>query len=256
MLGIRTRRAVAAGAVLAGLAASGAYSTAEAEPLLFSGSDINPETGSLLAASIGFGFSGNVLTIVLTNTSSADTLRPSDVLTGVFFHIFGDPIGGDPSTAVLTPGSFVMNGPTGPGGDVSGEWAYATGFSGPGGASQGISASGFDWFGDGGTPFDPGTNLDGPNAVNGLNYGMVSAGDNPLTGNTLLMTEPLINHSVTFTLTFASAFNPSTDISNVSVQYGTSLDEPNIAVVSEPSTIIMLFAGLLGLAYTRRRRVA
>ena len=102
----------------------------------------------------------------------------------------------------------------------------------------------------------PAPTFDGPNAVNGLNYGMVSAGDNPLTGNTLLMTEPLINHPVTFTLTFASAFNPSTDISNVSVQYGTSLDEPNIAVVSEPSTIIMLFAGLLGLAYTRRRRVA
>ena len=140
--------------------------------------------------------------------------------------------------------------------DVSGEWAYGTGLSAPGGATQGIGSAGFNLFGAGGTPFDPGTNLDGPEAVNGLNYGMVSAGDDAMTGNTPLMTNPLINHSVTFTLTFASIIDPSTDISNVFFQYGTTLDDLTTTAVPEPSTIIVLCAGLLGLGYTRRRRIA
>ena len=112
MIGIPIRTAAVAVAVLAGLAMSGAYSTAEAELLLVSAPTINPDSGSTLAASVNFSFSGNELTVILTNTSTDDTRRPSDVLTAVFFSIFGDPIGGDPSTAVLTTGSMAINATT------------------------------------------------------------------------------------------------------------------------------------------------
>jgi hypothetical protein len=186
-------------------------------------------------------------------------------LTGVFFSIAGNPIGGDPSTAVLTAGSSVSFGAVGPGGDVSGEWAYATAINGPGNATQGISSAGFGLFGGGGTPFDPGGNLGGPanGALDGLQYGITSAGDNLATGNGAVTGgNELIKNSVTFTLTFGSAFDLSL-ITDVSFQYGTALDEPNIPccggnVPDSGNAVILLGLSLLGLGglsyYHRRQR--
>jgi hypothetical protein len=216
-----------------------------------------------LSASVTFTFSGNTLTVVLANTSSADVTQPNQVLTGVFFNLAGNPVGGDPSTAVLTAGSSVAFGPTGPGGDVSGEWAYAAGVNGPGAATQGISSSGFGIFGGGGTPFDPGGNLQGPAGVDGLQYGITSAGDNLGTGNTPVTgSNALIKNSVTFTLTFAGAVNVDA-ITDISFQYGTALNEPNVPccggnIPDSGNAVILLGLSLLGLGglsyYHRRQR--
>ncbi len=56
------------------------------------------------AAAACFAIVGERLEVVLSNTSSADTLVPSDVLMGVFFNITGN--------SALTRRSAMSSGPT------------------------------------------------------------------------------------------------------------------------------------------------
>jgi hypothetical protein len=210
------------------------------------------ESGDL-SASVKFEVSGSDLIVTLTNTSTVDVMNPSMVLTAVFFTIEDiSPL--TAVSAVLGPGSNVLFGTTDPGGVVGGEWAYAGGLSGaPGGATQGISSSGLGLFGSGN--FE-GSDLQGPpsGAVDGLQYGITSAGDNPATGNTPVTgTNALIKNAVVFTLSGLPADFEYSKISNVSFQYGTSLSEPNVPV-PEPATMVLLGSGLIGLAVFGRRR--
>jgi len=81
----------------------------------------------------------------------------------------------------VAPGSTVLWGTTDPGNVVGGEWAYKTGLSTPSGVgTQGISSAGLNGFGAGDR--FPGNDLNPPDSPNGVNYGMLSAGDNPRLG--------------------------------------------------------------------------
>lgn len=233
-------------------------SEADAAAVTFTGS-----AGSR-AASATFDTSGTNLLVTLTNTSSADVLVPTDVLTGVFFNLSGDPSLGRTS-AVLASGSTVFYDTQPAGGVVGGEWAYNADVSSGSlpGVNQGISASGLGIFGP--SNRFPGANLADNENVGGLDYGILSAGDNPATGNGgVTRSGGLIRNSVVFTLSgLPTGFNPLTSISNVFFQYGTNLSEPRIAgtatstpnpnsqSVPEPSTM----AGILvtGLAAVRSR---
>ena len=181
-----------------------------------------------LAASVTFSAAGGVLTVTLANTSAADVLVPADVLTAVFFDLAGPSL--TSASALLGPGSTVVYDPDGQpvGGVVGGEWAYGAGLSGaPGGAARGISSAGFGLFG---AATFPGPELNGNAAsVNGVGYGILSAGDNIATGNNGVVGNPgvidsagLIKNSVVFTLTYSGVLNEA-DIRNVSFQYGTAL---------------------------------
>ncbi len=203
-----------------------------------------------LAASAVFGIVGSSLTVTLTNTSTADVLVPADVLTALFFDI--------PSGVTLTPGSALLGsgstvhfGPDG-GGNVGGEWAYGAGLSGaPGGATRGISSAGFGLFGDGNFG---GSNLQDPAAVDGLQYGLTSAGDNLANGNAAVTGgNALIQNSVVFTLSGLPDGFTLGDVSNVSFQYGTALTEPNVHV-AEPGIIATLLLGILGVGVSWRKR--
>lgn len=216
-----------------------------------------------LAASVTFSTSGSNLIVTLTNTSTADVLVPSDVLTAVFFDLPGNPSLSSVS-AVLGVGSSVINPPSGtgtdPGGVVGGEWAYASGLvSAPGGAKQGISSSGLGLFGN--ATF-PGSELQGPlnsGAVDGVQYGITSAGDDPTTGNGGISGQGLIKNSVVFTLSgLPGGFNQSSlsTIGNVTLQYGTALGENPPSPVPAPAESLLVLIGLGMIGWTRWRALA
>lgn len=217
---------------------------AYADSAIFSASSAN------LAASAEFETSGSNLIVRLTNSSPFDVLVPADILTAVFFELNCDPLDLTPVSATLNGGSTVLFGGTDPGDVVGGEWEWEESFSGPAphGADYGISSSGYGLFGSG--EMFPGTNLQGPDGVNGLQYGITSAGDNPATGNTPVTgTNALIKNSVVFTLSGLPAGFDIDCITNVNWQYGTSLTEPNIP---EPASALLL--GIGACALLRRRR--
>ena len=198
------------------------------------------------AASAKFETSGTNLIVTLTNTSALDALVPTDVLTGVFFDIGGSALLLGRTGAVVPAGSSVFNGPVDPGNVVGGEWAYLGGLSGaPHGAKYGISSAGLGLFG----PSDlfPGNDLQPPTSPDGVQYGITTAGDNLATGNAPMMSNALIKNEVVLTLSGVPAnFDPMASIGNVSFQYGTALDEPNIPA---PSGVALL--GISGLALLR-----
>src|SRR5262249_15754921 len=125
--------------------------------------------------------------------------------------------------------------------DVGGEWAYAEGIAGgPGGAKQGIASAGYldpaTFFGS--------TDLQAPASLDGVEYGITSknyvdlSGNGGLTGDGTPGTgtsdpQHLIRNSVTFNL---GAYTGALSISNVSFQYGTASNEPNISTGNVTTT--------------------
>ena len=204
--------------------------------------------------------SGPDLFVTLASVGQ-DVLAPDEVMTAYFFSLAGNPTL-TPVSVTLAPGSAVLFGAAPPGGVVGGEWAYKQGIAGPLGAERGISSAGFGIFG----PPDlfPGANLSGPVGPGGLQYGLVSAADNPATGNAPVTGgEPLVRNAVTFRLTgLPAGFDVAAPgaVFAGNFQYGTSLSEPNVPDpappfdVPEPASILLLGAGLA--VALRRRGVA
>ena len=214
-------------------------------PITFAGS-----SGSL-AASATFDTSGTNLIITFSNISLADVLVPGDVLTALFWD--GPTI--SPVSVVLNSGSTVLFGVSDPDGVVGGEWAYKCGLAGAP-AACGLSSAGFGWFGPG--DVFPGSNLQGPLSPDGVQYGLTSRGDNPLTGNAPVTGDnALIQYSVVATLTgLPEGFDPSSSITDAWFQYGTAPDEPGFSSnVPEPALMGAVGLVLLGLGGFREFRM-
>lgn len=226
------------------VAAALASSTASAAILNASASAGN------LAASASFEAVGSSLVITLTNTAAADANVPAEMLTGIFFDISGAPLALTRTSVVLAAGSIVLNDPQPAGGVVGGEFGYRGGLSGaPWGAAYGVSSSGLGLFG----PPDlfPGPDLEPPTSPDGVQYGITTASD-PGNNNNGGASVPLIRNAVVITLGgLPSGFDPMARISNISFQYGTDLDEPNLLVPAPGAGVLM---GLGALALRRRRR--
>jgi hypothetical protein len=243
-----------------------AASTTNASPLpiTFTGTSGN------LAASVSFVVNSGNLVVTLTNTSTKDVLQPSDVLTGVFFTLSGATVTTTGGSALLKTGSVVVYQKncdvnacnlTG-GGNVGGEWEYLAGLN-QYGANAGISSTGLNIFG---SPNFNGLNLQDPLALDGLQFGITSAGDDLTTGNTGVTKSALIKNAVVFTMPIVSG---TPTISNITFQYGTSLgsSEPNVkgdcvsgctpVRTPEPSSLplFILGMGVLGIAVISRRGV-
>jgi hypothetical protein len=213
-----------------------------------------------LAAHVDFVRSGSDLIVTLTNTSAADALVPTDILTAVFFDVSGNPL--LTRTSALVPlSSSVLVGNSGA--DVTpfdrvvgGEWSYLNSISDPANHNQGISSTGVGTFGPGNR--FPGSNLQGPTSPDGVQYGITTAGDDLLTGNGGLSGEHLIKNSTVFTLAgFGS--EPDAVITAARFLYGTSLDEPQFegtrfTPVPEPSAMTLAAVGLAAMGFTWRRK--
>src|SRR5579883_2133133 len=117
-----------------------------------------------LAAEAVFELSGSTLTVTLTNTSTTAVRVPTDVLTGVLF---------DTSTALTPVSASISSGSRAVEGSISNAgngWGYASRLS-ANGFNSAISSTGA-FHGLGHSNFSTENN-----ALHGLNYGIVSAGD-------------------------------------------------------------------------------
>jgi VPDSG-CTERM motif len=217
---MKTRQTILGIGMCAGMLAWGLC--ANAVPVTFSGSS------GVLSASVTFDVVGGNLQVTLVNTSAGDPSAPSDILTGVLFNIAGDPSLSRLS-AVLGSGSTVISGTTDPGNVVGGEWAYSSGVS-IRGANEAIYSSGYF---SGNARF-PGHNLQGPNSVDGVQYGITTLNDTAGNNNGGLSGQGLIQNSVVFTLGSLPLGFLLSDISAVDFQYGTALTEGHFTGYTPP----------------------
>jgi hypothetical protein len=175
-------------------------------------------------------------------------LVPTDVLTGLFFN----------TSQLLTPvsasdaGSTVYYGSIAEAGDG---WGYAHGVNADG-LNSAVSASGAVT-GLGHSNFSA-----AHNSLGGLNYGLLSSGDDSATGNAGVKNHgPLIKDSVQFIFQVSNGFNLAELGDEVIFQYGTSLSEPHYigklqsSSTPEPTSLLLIGSGLLGLWSQRKRFV-
>ena len=204
------------------------------------------------------------LLVTLENISPYDVVRPSQLLTGVFFNITGATL--TTERAVLTDGSVVRFGymadyePLGDPTDgldsnyeVGGEWGYRSDLA-EGliftGATHVIASAGLEDL-VGVDHLFPGEDIDSPLSPNGLNYGILSEGDDWTTGNTPVTgTEPLIDNGVIFTLSGlgGGVFDVKSNITDIAFNYGTDLN-----VVPAPPAALLGLVGLALVGWVKRK---
>lgn len=259
-------------AVLAGLAATALLAqAAPAGATLYTGS--GTVGGNSVAASANITLAGSQLSIVLSNTSPANSLEsPTSTLTGLSFQIKNSQqsSGFTPfsaSASSIFQANLCDAGTcTGSNVNVGGEWGYQ--YLG-GSATNVIGSAGYVSTGLAGNLGNfNGPNLDDPKSLDGINFGVISAAHGPLNGG---LAEPLVLSPLTLLLNGFS-FQVS-DITNLHFLYGTSVadlgsipgdctPQPSCGggggpppPIPEPATLFLLGSALLGYgAYRRRQR--
>ena len=262
--------------------ALGGFGSQAHATVVFSGST------SSLSASASFTIEGNQLRILLTNTDAATgsdkPTSPGAVLSGLYFNLGTStftPLSASVYTGapngVIQPGSIIQtskcdvqscSGET----NIGGEWSYAQGgASWLPGTTQGIASAGYLNDSTSSGNFN-GPNLQNPDALNGIEFGLVPNGWAAWSGNGGLDGNALIEGTVEFVLEIPEGVQVlETDIGKVYFMYGTSPSETSIpgtsttttggggttnGSVPEPALLSVLGVALAGAALRMRRRVS
>jgi hypothetical protein len=262
--------------------ALGGFASQAHATVVFSGST------STLSATASFTIEGNQLRILLTNTDAASgpdkPTTPGQVLSGLFFNLGTStftPLSASVYTGApdgaIQPGSIIQtsrcdvqscSGET----NVGGEWSYASGgASWLPGTTHGLSSSGYLNDNTNSANFN-GPNLQNPDALNGIEFGLVPNGWAPWGGNGGLDANALIEGTVEFVLEIPDGVQVlETDLGNVYFMYGTSPTDTRIpgtsstttsgggttgGSVPEPALLSVLGVALAGVALRMRRRVS
>lgn len=231
-----------------------------AHGLTFTAAGSGNDPGEKLKAEVVFTVSNLDLIVEVSNTATFDPNDAADILAAVFFKIEGDPKL-TPVSAELDTGSSIIAFPlpTGFDGDVGDEWAYRNNLvRAPGGANEGISSDSLKWFGNKKYLF-PGEKLHGAGHPGGIDFGLTSVNDLPANDKGSIKHKGLIEDSVQFVLFGLPPGFQLSQISDVTLQYGTTIKQPEItgeqlAIIPEPSTMMLAAASLVGaLAFIRHR---
>jgi hypothetical protein len=239
---------------------SNAYAVTNTETYVVSVAGNN--TNELLKASATFALTNSDLVVTLANTSPSNPNDPSDILTGVFLSIAGDPKL-TPVSVGLGTGSSIINFrlPQEFDGSVGRVWSYRNDLiRAPGGDNEGISSTSLKWF----RPryLFPGERLPGSGSLSGVRFGLTTLNDLPGNDDNALKRRALIDSSVVLTFSGLPSGFTLSDISNVKFQYGdkvTAASEPlgelvSVVSVPEPSTILLTVSGLATLFFVKRRK--
>ena len=243
-------------------------------------------TANGLSASASFSISGTQLTILLTNTDAATgagaPVNAANVLSGLFFNLGTGtftPVSAtlpNASSSIIQQENNCIGATSSTGGvctgqtNVGGEWSYASGgVNWLNGTTQGISSSGYLNGNTNSGNFN-GPNLQNPNALDGIEFGIVPDGWVAGSGNNGLDANALIEGAVKFVLTIPTGLTEG-DIKNVYFTYGTAAGDNTLlgttsatpttsglsttGSVPEPAALSMLGVALAGIGYRLRRRL-
>jgi hypothetical protein len=234
-----------------------------AHAVTYTASAAGNNSNEKLDASATIVVSNSDLVITLANTSTSDPNDPSDILTGIFLGIAGDPKL-TPVSADLGTGSSITDQrlPLGFNGNVGGEWSYRNDLlRAPMGDDEGISSTQLKWF----RPRDlfTRTRIPGAKSLSGVQFGLTTLNDLPGNDDGALRRRALIDNSVVFTFSGLPTDFTLSDIANVEFQYGSKVTPASellgetlgVVSVPEPSAISLVIAGLLGAVALVRRKV-
>ncbi|MBI4485497.1 MAG: hypothetical protein HY655_05750 [Acidobacteria bacterium] len=231
---------------------------AAADSILFTATGTGAD-GVTLNASALFDVSGNTLTITLSNLGDTSGSGPDvrgNTLTGLFFDLPDvftlTPLSATIAAGSLRQASFCDVGPCdSTTTNVGGEFGYATGIFSDF-ANRGIASAGYL----GGSANFNGPNLDDPDSLDGINFGIIApvTPSNPFNPNGG-MAEPLIESgpqgAVQFTMQVSGGTLTAADFAKVHFQYGTDFTQPNIP---EPTVGVLTVIGIVVAARRVQKR--